>query len=106
MGVTGLVFGGITEGKEIDLKMMESVMKEVNTAKVSVTFHKAFDQVNNVLESYDKLSLLGIDRVLTQGGQQPIVKNFETLRQIVDKSKNTHHTKVLLGGGISFANVK
>jgi copper homeostasis protein len=106
MGVTGLVFGGITEGKDIDMKMIEAVMKEVNTAKVSVTFHKAFDQVNNVLESYDKLSSLGIDRVLTQGGQQPIVKNFETLRQIIDKSKKTHKTKVLLGGGVTFANVK
>lgn len=74
--MTGLVFGGITEGKEIDVKMIEAVMKEANTAKVSVTFHKALDQVNNVLESYDKLSSLGIDRVLTQGGQQPIVKNF------------------------------
>ncbi len=44
-----MVFGGITEGKDIDVKMIEAVMKEVNTSKVSVTFHKAFDQVNNVL---------------------------------------------------------
>jgi copper homeostasis protein CutC len=81
-------------------------MKEINTNKVDVTFHKAFDQVSNVVEAYDELSSLGINRVLTQGGSKPILQNTDVLRQIIDKSKTTHKTKVLLGGGITFDNVK
>ena len=106
MGVKGLVFGGITEGKEIDEGMMKRVVKEVNTSKVDVTFHKAFDQVNNVVKAYDQLSELGINRVLTQGGQKPILENTDALKQIIEKSKTAHKTKVLLGGGITFDNIK
>lgn len=60
--------------------MVARIMKEIDTNKVNVTFHKAFDQVHNIVESYDRLEQLGINRVLTQGGKQPIVQNFEVLK--------------------------
>ena len=48
--------------------MVEKIMKDINPHKVDVTFHKAFDQVNDIVQSYEQLSELGINRVLTQGG--------------------------------------
>lgn len=58
------------------MELISAVMDEVNGHKVEVTFHKAFDQVNNVVKSYEELSNLGVNRVLTQGGDQPILKNI------------------------------
>ena len=73
MGVKGLVFGGITDSKCIDDKMVHRLIMEINTSKIDVTFHKAFDQVSNVVEAYDQLSSFEINRILTQGGSKPII---------------------------------
>ncbi len=84
MGVKGLVFGGITDSKCIDGKMVHKLMKEINTSKIDVTFHKAFDQVSNLVEAYDQLSSFGINRVLTQGGSKSIIQNLDILSQLIN----------------------
>lgn len=58
------------------MELIGAVKSEISGHKVELTFHKAFDQVNNVVKSYEELSNLGVNRVLTQGGDQPILKNL------------------------------
>lgn len=72
MGVKGVVFGGITKDCQIDSVMIDKISSAINLDKVDITFHKAFDQVSDIFESYEKLNQLKVPRVLTQGGSQPI----------------------------------
>jgi copper homeostasis protein CutC len=46
---------------------------------MEITFHKAFDQVKDIVKSYVTLSDLRINRILTQGGTQSIIHNTEKL---------------------------
>lgn len=69
-----------------------------------MTFHKAFDQTPDLLQSLGILKeLKQVRRVLTQGGTEPILGNTESLAGIV---ANKGDMKILLGGGLKLDNIK
>ena len=66
LGAHGVVIGAL-KGKEIDLETIEALLQECEG--LSVTFHMAFDEIEDKYKAIDKLAELGINRILTKGGK-------------------------------------
>lgn len=65
LGAYGVVIGAL-KGHKIDLNITK---KLVEVAKpMNITFHMAFDEIENKREAIDELVDLGVDRILTKGG--------------------------------------
>ena len=97
IGVTGVVFGFLKEDNTLDY---ETTKEFVELAKpLSVTFHMAFDEIENKFDALDKLIDLGVDRVLTKGGLDNAFKNKDTLKELVEHAKDK--IIILQGGGVT-----
>ncbi|ATZ21887.1 copper homeostasis protein CutC [Mesoplasma tabanidae] len=96
--VSGIVIGIITPEGEINVDRMKKIM-ELKGNK-NVTFHKAFDQLNDFEKGIDVLYSLGINTVLTSCGEI-IELNTEKLKKIKDLKK----VKILAGGGVNENNI-
>jgi copper homeostasis protein len=82
-GVTGVVFGLLTESGEIDMENTSRLAKLA--MPLEVTFHKAIDYSNGVLKSFEQLNAIdGITRVLTSGGMDTAWNGREVLKQMQD----------------------
>lgn len=95
----GIVIGVLDEKNRVDtdnLKRLLDVSGDLN-----VTFHRAFDEIENQLEAIDIIGdFPQIQRILTSGGQAPAPESKEQIRRLVDKTKNTSVT-ILAGNGMS-----
>lgn len=100
--VQGVVFGVLIKNNEIDEEAMKRLMKKAEGLKV--TFHMAFDMVDNKEEGLDTLVDLGVDRVLTKGGMGRALDNEESLKKLVEYSNN--RIIILAGGGVTKDNYK
>ncbi len=82
-GVAGVVFGALSENGTIDV---------VNTSRLArlafpmdVTFHKAIDYSNDILNSFRELNAIdGITRVLTSGGMDTAWNGCDILKKMQD----------------------
>ena len=100
-GAAGVVLGALTPDFRID---RDTVGRLVAAARpLSVTFHRAFDRVRDPLEALDRLSELGIDRVLTSGRPGRARDHLALLAEL-----NQHgggRPIVLAAGGVSPADL-
>jgi copper homeostasis protein len=96
-GAAGVVFGMVRPDATID---RERTARLVELARpMSVTFHKAFDQVRDPDEALDVLIDLGIDRVLTSGCCSTAMEGVEVLNRLVHRAGN--RIAILAGGRLS-----
>jgi len=86
LGVAGVVFGCLDENRMIETSLGARLLEQARP--LSVTFHRAFDNVADPLESLSQLEDLGVDRVLTSGLAPSAAEGTELLRQMVAQSKN------------------
>ncbi|MBC2850405.1 copper homeostasis protein CutC [Cetobacterium sp. 8H] len=101
LGVLGVVFGVLTRENKIDYPLLKEL---VDLAKpMSITFHKAIDEVINPLEDIDQLIDVGIDRILTSGKQLKAFEGKDLLNQMIKKADNK--IKILVCGGVTKENL-
>ena len=79
LGAYGVVIGAL-KGKEIDLGTIESLLKECDG--LSVTFHMAFDEIDDKYMAIDKLAELGVNRILTKGGKANAIEGKDELKAL------------------------
>lgn len=97
VGVNGVVFGFLKEDNTLDYELTKEF---VALAKpLSITFHMAFDEIENKFSALDSLIDLGIDRVLTKGGKNSANENKEVLKKLVEYAKG--RIIILPGGGVN-----
>jgi copper homeostasis protein len=101
LGIDGLVFGILTSDRRIDSAKTKILLDMARP--LSITFHRAFDETVDLFEALSELTRLGVDRVLTSGGEPSVEAGVQTLAAIVRKAGSS--IKVLAGGGITFENV-
>ncbi len=80
-GADVIVFGILTPEGHID----EARSKEIISlaSPLPVTFHRAFDMCVNLKESLEVLITLGVQRVLTSGGEATVSDGAKVLRDLV-----------------------
>ena len=97
LGAAGVVLGLLLEDGTIDRQRTAEL---VDLARpMSVTFHKAFDQVGEPEKALDTLIALGVDRVLTSGCRPTALEGIDTLSTLVERSRG--RIAILAGGRIT-----
>ena len=126
LGVTGVVFGCLTSDDAHGYRLDEDFTAELvglakapldkcgvplhgaSTAPVAVTFHMAFDELEDAEQEHaiDVLANLGVERILTHGGRAgtPIVANLDRLRELIAYADS--RLAILPGAGITYENVE
>jgi copper homeostasis protein len=102
IGVDGIVIGALTEENEIDLDCFYW-LRDVSDM-LSITFHRAIDQCNELEKSFEQLINLGVNRVLTSGGNGNASNNISKLKQLQTNFGNS--LSIMPGGGIRASNLK
>jgi copper homeostasis protein len=100
--VDGVVIGCLTLDGAVDVHQTRELIEAARP--LSVTFHRAFDMTRDLFEAMDVLVDLGVDRLLTSGGQSSVDAGLETLIQLVNRSAG--RIAVMPGGGINENNIK
>lgn len=101
LGVDGVVFGCLTAGGEIDLAIMQELMKA--SQGLSVTFHRAFDVCRNPEQALEQIIQLGCNRILTSGQQPTAESGILLLRKLQEQAAG--RIILLAGCGVNEKNI-
>ena len=99
-GAQNLVFGALTEDKELDLEALETLMPA--TQGLPVTFHMAFDEILDQENAIDQLIDLGIDKILLHGAKLTDPLNTAKIKSLTTYAAGK--IKLIGGGGVTFEN--
>jgi len=101
LGVFGVVFGALEDDKTVDINVVNELVSTSNG--LDVTFHKAIDQTNDLLDAYKNLLLhTKINSVLTSGGAKSAVHGYKTLKKMLNIKSG--RTRIIIAGSITHEN--
>jgi len=98
--VNGIVIGALNKQNEIDIDFIKEVL-EVNKTK-EITFHMAFDEIEDKKKAIDILVSLKIDRVLTKGGMDSAINNLDYIKELISYAED--RIIIMPGGGVNKEN--
>ncbi|MFW2490607.1 copper homeostasis protein CutC [Clostridium chromiireducens] len=99
LGVHGVVIGAIKESK-IDKEIIKEL---ISLAKpLSITFHMAFDEIEDKYTAIDELVDLKIDRILTKGGAEDAISGKDTIIKLINYANG--RISVMPGKGVNTDN--
>lgn len=96
IGVDGVVFGILNPNGTIDKTRNQQLIELARP--MQVTFHRAFDMCENYLLALDILIEIGIDNLLTSGGQNKAIHGLPLLKQLVKKADR--RIEIMVGSGV------
>lgn len=102
LGYEGVVIGALTKDSTIDLPAIKLLMEAAKGMKV--TFHRAFDELNEYKKALDQLKELGVDRILTSGLTDNAVSGAEMLTKLI--SLAGEDLVIMPGGGVRPENIQ
>ncbi|XP_036592270.1 copper homeostasis protein cutC homolog isoform X1 [Trichosurus vulpecula] len=101
-GADGLVFGALTEDGRVDSELCMALLSTCRP--LPVTFHRAFDMVQDPVVALETLLTLGFERVLTSGCDSSALEGLPVIKQLVEQAKGK--IVVMPGGGITERNLQ
>ena len=103
LGVFGVVFGVLKSDKSVNINVVNDLVSRSNG--MDITFHKAFDETIDLLDTYKNLiSYTKINSILTSGGAKSAVLGQSMLRKILDIK--TDRIKIISAGSITYENLQ
>lgn len=99
-GAAGIVFGCLTESRRIDIGSIERFVR-LARGKQTV-FHRAFDLLDDPIQGLEELIGLGVQRVLTSGGQASAPSGASQIARLIERARG--RIEILPGGGITEEN--
>ncbi|WP_309491819.1 copper homeostasis protein CutC [Paenibacillus anseongensis] len=103
IGAAGVVLGALTPDRRPDVEVLARLLEEAEG--LSVTFHRAFDEVRDVQEALDELEKFKqIDRILTSGGKPNVLDAVQEMKHLVAWSQKTS-IQILAGSGLTIASL-
>jgi copper homeostasis protein len=100
-GANGVVIGALTAEGDVDVDPCRRMVAVAGG--MSVTFHRAFDEVGDPFAALDAIADLGCDRVLTSAQAPTAPEGAAMLRRLVGYAGD--RITILAGGGIRAGNV-
>lgn len=100
LGFSGLVTGILNVDGNVDMPRMEKIM--VAAGPLNVTFHRAFDMCANPLNALNKLSDLGVARVLTSGQKSDAAQGLTKIMELIAQ---VDAPIIMAGAGVRAANL-
>ncbi|KAG8037087.1 hypothetical protein G9C98_004409 [Cotesia typhae] len=101
VGADGFVFGALNPDFSVDEDICREVIKAAKSKPV--TFHRAFDEVENPLVALEKIISLGFSRVLTSGQKNTAPEGLEMITQLVKVAGD--RIVIMPGSGINPDNI-
>ena len=95
----GVVFGGLTKDRKIDLRNNEELFLHAKNLNLECTFHRAFDSCIEPIQSFHEIKAMGFDWLLTSGQQITAEIGIPLIKKLSDLKKDK--IKLLAGGGIT-----
>lgn len=95
--VPGVVFGLLTASGQIDIPRTQELIELARP--LQVTFHKAIDEVTDIPEATRQLKELGVNRILSSGGQPTALEGAVMLRRMMEIAKNEMH--IIVAGKVT-----
>ena len=92
----------LNKENKIDIERTKELIDLASGLKV--TFHMAFDEIDDKFEALNQLISMNVDRVLTKGCKTCALDGKNTLKNLVEKSDN--RITILVGGGVTYKNYK
>jgi len=102
LGADGVVTGALTSRNEIDTDAMMDLISAARPMRIG--FHRAFDSLNDQRNGLDQLVSLGVDHVLTSGGQRTAADGADVLSSLVKQAGD--RITIVAGGSIAPDNVR
>jgi copper homeostasis protein len=105
--LSGFVFGVLNEGDGFTINADATKRLVEASRPYSVTFHRAFDVIEDKREGLKLLQSLGVDRVLTSGCRTNAIDGMEELQKLVELSEHMSPRGpiIIAGGGVRDHNV-
>jgi copper homeostasis protein len=100
LGAGGLVFGFLDANGDVDVAATRALIDA--SRPLPVTFHRAFDRTRDLTASLEVLIGLGIERVLTSGGEPNAFRGRHRLREFVTQARG--RIIIVAGGGVRESN--
>lgn len=99
--VDGFVTGALRPNATIDIDACQRLVQ--STGSFPVTFHRAFDLVENALAALEEIIRIGFKRVLTSGHEPNAESGIDLIKLLVDKA--SRRITIVAGSGIGKSNV-
>ena len=101
LGVDGVVIGALLPDHRIHSSFLLKVKNSF--PDIDITFHKAFDDTPDWQASLDVLIECGVNRVLSSGCKDHVIKGMATLKLMIEYAKD--RIEILPGGGLNDHNI-
>lgn len=102
LGVDGVVVGLLNADGTVDAARTAELVRLARP--MSVTFHRAFDMTNDPFVALDTLIKVGIDRILTSGGEQTAEIGVDLLQKLVRRANGM--LVIMPGSGVNESNIR
>lgn len=99
--VSGFVVGALKENKEIDTTLLGEIRKL--TKQKELTFHRAFDEMENWEDGVDILKYFRFKRVLSSGRAANVdagLNNYAKIKEVLGEG-----IELMTGGGVNIGNI-
>ena len=100
LDVNGIVIGSLNKNNEIVSDFIKEAIR-INRTK-EITFHMAFDEIEDKKKAIDTLINLNINRILTKGGKVSALHNLDSLKELISYAEG--RIIIMAGGGINKGN--
>ena len=101
LNIDGIVFGVLTKEGKIDQAACGRLLETWKNRPA--TFHRAFDNSNNLENAVNSIIQLGFERILTSGGQPKAEQGLEVILEL--HRKYGEQISIMAGSGITSENV-
>ncbi len=102
IGADGVVFGVLEPEGSVNVELTRQLVQAARP--ISVTFHRAIDMCQDVLDAIQKVIDCGADRVLTSGGAATASDGIPMLNSMVERAGS--RLTVIAAGGVRPGNVR
>ncbi|SNR34123.1 copper homeostasis protein CutC [Lutibacter flavus] len=100
-GAKGVVFGVLTENNEVS-NINQELVTLSKSLGLEVTFHRAFDFVNDFKIAIEKIIEFGFDRLLTSGLQPTVDEGLDVISYL--QANYGSKIQIMAGSGINVSN--
>ncbi|URZ88517.1 copper homeostasis protein CutC [Floricoccus penangensis] len=101
-GATALVMGALTEDNNIDKETMETLL--IASQGLQITFHMAFDEIEDWKPAMDYLIDEGVEKILAHGGPLDKPLNIDKIKEMVEYADG--RINIIIGGGVTYDNAE
>jgi copper homeostasis protein len=102
IGCEGVVIGALKKNGSINMKQTEQMVRAATPMRV--TFHRAFDEGNDLLKNLEEVIVCGCDTLLTAGQSENVNSGISNLEQLVKLAK--WRVTILAGSGVNHTNAE